>query len=210
MSIVNIVLSTERAVIATDTNAAYMATDQMTEEQRQGRHTFKMSVLPQIDAAMASRGDALLAAIVHLNLEIACPRDFDHAVQFIPALLTAAYLQATDSRKQAYGIEELPGAEVVFVGWSPSLKRFAAVHWVRRPEASVFTETRVDGMLLLPEIDRMEPVERPDTDAAMEALMRRQIDWAAKVCPQYPCGGRLLMTELTRGAINVRTIADLG
>lgn len=212
MSIANIVIEFERALIGVDTLAGYMAEGQhlMSEEMRQNRHAGKLSLFPQISSAMTHRGDGVLTGYARLNLENACPRDFDEAVQLMPIALDLAYTQAMAQRKERTGVESFPGAEVVLVGWSPSRRHFDAVRWIRRPDASEFTSEPVIRMLVTPEIDRVERVERPDTDAAMEALVRRQIEWARTEHPDYPpCGGKLLMAELKRDSITVRTIADL-
>lgn len=212
MSIANVVIEHDRALIGVDTLAGYMAGVKhvMSDDERRDRHSCKLALFPQISMAMTQRGDAFLVAIARLALDVECPRSFDHAAQLMPAILPAAYMQAMATRKQQFGIESFHGADVVLVGWSPSRLRFDSARWIRRPEDSVFTETRGDKALFLPEIDRIEPVEPPDTADKMETLMRRQVDWASREHPQFPCGGKLLMAELTRNAVNVRTIADLG
>ena len=212
MSIANIVIEKDRALIGVDTLVGYMAEGRhlLDEEvQYRGRHSGKLSLFPQINSAMTHRGDGLLTSLARLNLESSCPHDFDEAVEMMPSILSGAYTHATATRKQSTGIEAFPGAEVVLVGWSPRYSRFLAVRWCRYPGYDDFTESYVDKRLLLPEIDRVQEVQTPDTDAKMEALVRDQVIWAASEHPDLTCGGRLMMAELTQGAVNVRTIADL-
>ena len=212
MSIANIVIEFNRALIGVDTLAGYMsvADQHMSQDERRDRHSGKLSLFPQFSSAMTHRGDGLLTSLVRLNLEGACPHDFDEAVKMMPGILAQAYTQAMAHRKQHLGIDSFPGAEVVLVGWSPSRRLFNAVRWIRRPDAPEFTSEPVIRMLVTPEIDRVERVELPDTDARMEALVRRQMEWARTEHPDFPsCGGRLLMAELTRDAVTVRTIANL-
>lgn len=211
MSIANIVIEENRALIGVDTLAGYMqeARHLLDEVKYQARHSGKLSVFPQFSSAMTHRGDGLLTSFARLTLESECPYDFDDAVEMMPAILAAAYTNAMATRKQATGIETFPGAEIVLIGWSPRYSRFLAVRWCRYPEHDDFTETYIDKMLLLPEMERIQEVETPDTDAKMEALVRAQVAWAASEHPDLTCGGRLLMAELKRDSITVRTIANL-
>lgn len=211
MSIANIVIEKDRALIGVDTLAGYMQEGKhlLDEVKYRARHAGKLSVFPQFNAAMTHRGDGLLTSIVRLNLETECPYDFDDAVQMMPAILATAYTNALAARSQNVGIEAFAGAEIVLVGWSPHYSRFLAVRWCRYPEHDDFTETYIDKMLLLPEMERIQEVETPDTDAKMEALVRAQVAWAASEHPDLTCGGRLLMAEITRDSVSVRTIADL-
>ncbi|HCN70856.1 MAG TPA: hypothetical protein DIS96_03745 [Pusillimonas sp.] len=210
MSIANIVIEKDRALIGVDTLAGYMQEGRhlLNEVHYRARHAGKLTLFPQFDSAMTNRGDGLLTSIVRVGLETECPYDFDDAVEMMPGILSTAYTQATTHRKQL-GIEAFPGAEVVLVGWSPRNSRYLAVRWCRYPEYEDFTEKFFDDRLLLPDIDNLQQVETPDTDAKMEALVRDQVAWAASEHPNLTCGGRLVMAELTRGAVTVRTIADL-
>ena len=132
-------------------------------------------------------------------------------VQVMPEVLKAAFSQAMTYRAANLPDESLvkyPGADVMLVGWSPSIMRFEVARWIRREEDEDFAYTRIDSALLTPEIDRVERVETPTTPARMEAVARQQMKW---VNENYPgtCGGRLLLAELKRGEVNVRTIANL-
>lgn len=211
MSITNIVIEQDRALIGVDTLGGFMdqAASLMSEGERQDRHVCKFSLLPQISSAMTSRGDAWMTALVRQQLDLSLARSFDDAAHMMPAFLTAAYDQVMAIRKQQHSIDQFYGAEVVLVGWSPTAKRFEGMRWYRYPTDAAFIPKRLEKMGLFPEIDRIEAVEVPDTPAKMEAVARRQVAWARRDGKQYPCGGKLLMVELTRDAVNVRTIADL-
>jgi hypothetical protein len=213
MSIANIVVERDRALIGVDTLAAYMpgADAVMSEEERRDRHACKVSFLPQISCAVTGRGDHMLIAYVHFYLYVGAVRSFDHAVQAMPEALKTAFSQTMAWRAVNLPDESLvkfPGADVMLVGWSPSIMRFEAARWIRREEDEDFAHTRIDSALLTPEIDRVELVEAPDTPAKMEAVACQQMKW---VNENYPgtCGGRLLLAELKRGEVNVRTIANL-
>lgn len=211
MSIINIVVQKDRALIGADTLAGYMAEGSHLTggSEYRGRHAGKLSLLPQFNAALTHRGDGLLTSIARLSLETACPYDFDDAVEMMPPILREAYQQALIVREARTGINAFQGAEIALVGWSPHYSRFLAVRWQRYPTQQDFEEHYIDDMVLMPEIDRVQAVEAPDTDAKMEKLVREQLAWAQREHPEYTCGGRLLMAELRLGSQSVRELANL-
>lgn len=211
MSLANVVVSHDRALISVDTRAGFIegAQDLADAETFQNRHAAKLWLFPHLSMAMTQRGDGVLTATVRNLLERSLPNSFDDAVRLVPALLGFAYTDTVEPRKQALGIEDFPGAEIVLVGWSPCNLSFQAIRWRRYPADTDFIQSRVDKMLLLPEIDRIEPVDLPDTAEKMEAVARRQVKWVRQEHPSLACGGRLLVAELTRDAVTVRTITDL-
>lgn len=210
MSIVNIVIERDRALIGVDTLAAFMpeADAVMSEDERQDRHTGKVSFLPQINCAVTGRGDHLLIHHVHFQLAAGAVRGFDQAVQFMPELLAVAFSNAMTYRLMHVGEVTFPGADVVLVGWSSSLLRFEAMRWTRRTEAEEFVATRIERVLMLPEIDQIEEVETPDNPARMQALMRRQLAWVDREHPGN-AGGRLLLAELRHGETSVRDLGSI-
>ena len=213
MSMVNVVIERDRALIGVDTVAAFMGESKslMAAGECDDRHTCKLVLFPQISTAVTHRGDALLASVVRMQLDTACPNHFDHAAHLMPEFLLRAYAEATAYRKHHFGVESFPGSEVILVGWSPAAKRFIAVQWVRRPNDRAFVAYGVKEMLLLPEIDRVEQIETPDTAEKMAALMRRQILLTRQEFPEYAdaVGGRVMFAELSRDVANVRMVADL-
>ncbi|MCG2595969.1 hypothetical protein [Achromobacter insuavis] len=211
MSLANVVITHDRALISVDTAAGFMegAEQLMSERERTGQHSGKLWCFPHINMAMVTRGDGLLTTTTRTVLESALPSSFDDAIHMMPNMLEQAYAHVLAFREEKFGIESFPGAEVVLVGWSPCNLGFQAMRWRRYPADTDFIQSRVDKMLLLPEIDRIEPVDLPDTAEKMEAVARRQVKWARQEHPSLACGGRLLLAELTRDAVTVRTIADL-
>lgn len=211
MSIINIVIEQDRVLIGADTLAGFMEEGQrlLTEDQRRDKHTLKFSLFPHINMAMTHRGDGLVLTNARTLLESALPSSFDEAVGLMPWIMEQAYTLAMDARKAQHGMESFEGAEAVLVGWSSSKQRFAGARWRRYPEDAGFETLPVGDMLVMPEIDRIGPVETPNTPEKMEAVTRQQLAYVQRECPSYPCGGRLLLAELTRDAVTVRTIADL-
>jgi hypothetical protein len=211
MSIINIVIERDRVLIGADTLAGFMEEGQslLTEDQRRDKHTLKFSLFPHINMAMTHRGDGLVLTNVRTLLESALLSGFDEAVEYMPWIMEQAYTLAMDVRKAQHGMQTFEGAEAVLVGWSQSQQRFAGARWRRYPQGPAFEALPVGDVLVMPEIDRLGPVETPDTPEKMEAVTRQQLDYVRRECPSYPCGGRLLLAEMTRDAVTVRTIADL-
>jgi hypothetical protein len=212
MSIINIVIEQDRVLIGADTLAGFMAEGAhlISEDQRRDKHTLKFSVFPHINMAMTHRGDGLVLTNARTLLESSLPSSFDEAVKYMPWIMEQAYTLAMDARKSQHDMHTFEGAEAVLVGWSPSMQRFAGARWRRYPQDTAFEALPVGQVLVMPEIDRIGPVETPNTPERMEAVTRQQLAYVRRECPSYPCGGRLLLTELTRNAVTVRTIADLG
>jgi hypothetical protein len=175
---------------------------------RGGLHAPKMAHLPHINAIAAHRGDALLANIVVSALFIGMPQSFDDAVKAMPEIQAHAYAQATAHRKQQFGIEHFHGSELFLFGWSDALNRMEGVRWVRWPHDKGFNASPVNNPLILPdaEWEHTPPAETPEQ---FERIARDQVAYVRRKHPGYNCGGRLLLAELTRDTLSIRTIADL-
>jgi hypothetical protein len=210
MTICNVFIGRDRALIGTDSLAAFMeqGKDLLPESERRNRHTSKFWLYPHASMVLSGRGDVMLAAMVRLHMDLASVRDFDHAVKLMPEILAGSYQAAMAQRKQSTGVEMFPGADIILVGRSPSMLRFEGWRWSRRAEDAGFTASRIDTWLDLPEVHNIERVVLPNTPERMEALARAQMAWANENYPGM-CGGNLIIAELTLGAIDVRTIANL-
>lgn len=185
------------------------AAQHLGSDSLQEKHAGKLALFPHINMAMTQRGDGLLTGTVRAMLEMALPDSFDDAVRLMPALLEQAQNDAMAFRQERLGVESFPGAEMALVGWSPTRRGFAAARWRRYPDDPTFVRGGIQRMLLTPEVERLEPVEAPDTAEKMVAIARRQVAWVRQEHPSLPCGSRLLLAELTRGTVTARTIADL-
>jgi len=165
--------------------------------------------IAHINAIVAHRGDFLLSNIAVSALHLAMPQTFDAAAEVMPQLLAHAFVQATAIRKQQLGADQFHGAEIVLVGWSDALKRMEGVRWVRWAHDKGFNASPVGKSLMLPDAEWKQTPDAPDTAERMEAIARDQVAYVRRNHPGYNCGGRLLLAELTRDSLSVRTIADL-
>lgn len=173
-----------------------------------GVHSSKMAHLVHINTIMVHRGDGLLANIVLSGLHMAHPQSFDAAVGMMSELAANAFAQACAVRKQMLGIDHFHGSELFLFGWSDALNRMDGVRWVRWPHDKGFTASPANNPLLLPDVE-WEHTPEAGTPEQFERIARDQVAYVRRKHTGYNCGGRLLLAELTRDAMSVRTIADL-
>lgn len=214
MSLINIYMEHDRALIGFDTLSSAMAlppaagVDAALARFNAGVHMSKCAFLAHANVAIAHRGDAMLAVGVCSAVQLNFLSDFDAIAEAMPQLLAQAYAQVTTYRKQ-FGVEQFPGAEVILVGWSHALNRMEAVRWLRWPTDQSFKASPVGKALLLPDAEWEQTPDVPDSAEQMERIARDQVAYVRAKHAGYNCGGRLLLAELTRDALSIRTIADL-
>ena len=215
MSIANIVVARDKALIGFDTKSAFMATPvsggfaAALKLAEGGAHTSKCMFLPHANVAMPTLGDNLLANYAFSMLQLRPDLvDLDKMAEAMPEILAEAHRQAVFIRKQQWGTDKFPGSTVFLVGWSNALGRMECVRWTRWPADSAFKAEQVRHVSLNPETGNEH--DTPFTDADMEALAREQVAYARGLpSAEYDCGGQLLVAELTRDTLNVRTVANL-
>jgi hypothetical protein len=214
LSIANIVVARDKALIGFDTKSAFMATPvsggfaAALKLAEGGAHTSKCMFLPHANVAMPTLGDNLLATVVFERLQLRPDLiDLDGMVQAMPEILATAY-DGVMAQRQALGITQFPGSAIFLVGWSNALGRMECVRWTRWPDDSAFKAEQVRHESINPDTGRKYDV--PITDAEMEKIAREQVAYARGLpSAEYDCGGRLLVAELTRDTLNVRTVANL-
>lgn len=217
MSLVNIFMERDRALISVDTLSSSMGAPAVLSGSvadalariAEGIHAGKCAYLPHIGTAMAHRGDYLFASAVFSGLQLAMPKDFDVATEIMPGILAQTFAQASEFRRRQLGSDMFAGAEIVLVGWSPALNRMEGVRWVRWPGDNGFAAHPIGKVLLLPDAEWEQPPGIPDTPEAFERIARSQVAYVRANHAHLNCGGRLLLAEVTRDNLTVRTIADL-
>jgi len=215
LSIANIVVARDKALIGFDTKSAFMATPvsggfaAALKLAEGGAHTSKCMFLPHANVAMPTLGDNLLANYAFSMLQLRPDLvDLDKMAEAMPEILAEAHRQAVFIRKQQWGTDKFPGSTVFLVGWSNALGRMECVRWTRWPDDSAFKAEQVRHESINPDTGRKYDV--PITDAEMEKIAREQVTYARDLpSAEYDCGGRLLVAELTRDTLNVRTVANL-
>lgn len=207
MSLVNVVLEQDRAIVGFDTLSGMV---QGFEHLLQCEvHASKAVYMPHARAMLAHRGEALMAIMAHEALQIAALQGFDEMAEAMPHILAATFVQFCEFRKHQLGREHFEGSEIILVGWSNALERMQAIRWTRYPEDKGFSVASVGKCVFLPDAEWPAQPSATGTPEQMEAIARDQVAWVRKNRPGFNCGGRLLLAELTRDACSVRVVADL-
>ena len=214
MSIANIVVGNDKALIAFDTKPAFIPIpaanlEAATQIATQEMAVSKCGFLVHANVAMPTLGDSLLANYAFSMLQLQ-PNlvTLDKMAEAMPEILAEAHRQAVFIRKQQWGVDKFPGSAVFLVGWSNALNRMECVRWTRWANDSAFKAEPVRPVSINP--DTGSKYDVPITDAEMGKIAREQIAYARGLQNgEYDCGGRLLVAELTRDTLNVRTIANL-
>lgn len=184
MSIVNVWSDDLHALICVDTWADARGAD------FSGRVS-KLHYLSHLNIAMGVRGRTLaghlaLVLITGMNVE-----SFDElrgrAPLFQERLRTAMAVQPDAPNLSCEGLE------LVLVGWSDELQRFAAM-LTTRPEHGDFS-SQLMGTIAAPGLSEWPPLE--GTTESLAAMARRQLVWARNGAADG-FGGDLIFAELTR------------
>lgn len=210
MSIANITIERDRALIAFDTKGGLMQIPAAQQFKDAPLAATKAYFLPHANTVMATLGDAMFATYVYMNLALSLAPDFDHLVEVMPQVFGNAYTATLQSRKLLFGVDvPFPGSALMLVGWSKAIARMTCVRWSRWPGDKVFTPTHIGESSINPEIEVMPDV--PHDAGAMATVARAQVESMRRRFPkgEYVVGGNLLLTELTRDTCTTRVIADL-
>jgi hypothetical protein len=200
MSILNCSVSERRALVAVDTHV-----------QKNGgasTHGPKLFVVPHANLVLAVRGDVIFGNELAGHLHLGPVADFDEAAAVMPSLLDHAFAAYSRLRKE-HGDVPWSGSEIALVGWSKRAARMQGIRWESWPGDQLFKVTPIEPWSLSPNASWPELPAAPDTAAKMEALARDQLRFIRTHFPGAAIGGRLLVAEITRDAVNVRTVADL-
>ena len=203
MSILNVWVSPDRALVAVDTHTFTAGPDRV----ERLIETSKMLVLPHANMVMAMRGDGLLLSemftIAHRSaLEVDVPVLLSSLVELAE---TAKARLERDS--PSYKFRE---AEIVVVGWSPMHERIVGgvchrLHGQERFEYAVIEPWRIG-----PDANWQSPPDSPDTPAKMVTLARDQVRFMRAAFPESAIGGRLLVAEVTPDSCRAWTQCELG
>lgn len=215
MSILNVVWSPSRVMVAVDTDCAQ--TPGLPNLLGPAPHgpVCKMVTMPAFGAVLAARGPVafLPAAVAGAMLCGAVEGGgFDSLLARLPVIADGAHASCVDAVKKGGGRAELVASyELTAVGWSDSRGRMAAVtHW-RYSDGEgqqVFELDQDWPAALAPRFDHEWEHDPPRTSAAMFALARLQVEEARAKGPAGT-GGHLLLATVTRDSTTVTDLGDL-
>lgn len=201
MTIVNVAIRHDRAIVAVDTQTIAKLDDDFPEFDST-RDVSKMIPLVHANTVFAVRGSlAWLPIAFGQMFTMALENGIDDVASVLPSLLNA--VSADPSIPAA--VSEGP-QEVWAVGWSKKRGCPRGIVCIRQPDATF--EVHEVGEAVAPELESdIPPMWQPEQ---MAALARRQVAMQRERFPGAPIGGRLLQAEITATGMTIREVCDLG
>ena len=205
MSILNVWRTPERVRVCVDTEAYDLITGLRFQMA-------KVYAFPHANMLIAGRGIGQFTAAFAAGIEQIASLDFDKMLDGFKEMLEAAHAGVPAYVRAAL---ESMGCEMLLAGWSQREGRLLA-HVFQRSAGvgGVFVprnvEQGVQPWLLAPHADLGWNFGVPESDEDLLITARYQVTWHRRNAPGAPIGGSLVLAELTRDAVTVRTIGDLG
>lgn len=205
MTILNLWVTPERAVVATDTVGL------MPGGVR--REISKMFPILHCNALIAGRGhiDITLAVLQQL---VTIPGDFDGMAERTPETIERTIVNMRTYAKTQGIAMEIGYQSTILVGWSEKVNGMACTLFDYHPGKGV--EVKEKKHFFAPGMDLDADAQESQnqlalmaTPTGMEQLARRQIAWAAKTGQSQHFGGRLLIAELTKERVTVQASTAL-
>lgn len=209
MSVLNIIVSHDRAWVAVDTAGTDACTGNALEVS-------KMVPLVHASLVLAARG----ATTVMHNLAAWCmsldrTADFDLLAGFPPGWMDEFHTHLASQVRAQTGRE--PAAqetEIVIVGWSASQQRMALLAF-RRGAGMDSYQVQTPDIYIAPwpgdeAMNRLAEITVPNMAEYMRVVSDEQMAWSKHTNQVGPIGGRLLIAEVTRDAITIRDAGAIG
>lgn len=205
MSLLNIWLSPERALVGIDTQGV--------QPDGNKRPVSKCFYLAHSNLLIAGRGLPLFSRFV-FDLCHFHSIDYDDAVENIEQILVRAS-EMLESAAAHEGVAEkvdLVGQQVALIGWSDARNAFFATMRTRFEAKGKFVETPIQPWVASPyDAAWGDPPECDmGTAIGMETMARWQVNKGRSAfSADVALGGRLLLAELTVSGATIRTQCDL-
>lgn len=197
MSIVNISISNERALVCCDTACQYG------EDPNDRGHMSKMVILQGMNGVLAYRGERSMFERIFMRVLFGRePESFDDLVARMPSIIdtvSSGDLPAIDLTLELYA-----------VAWSPSRARMAGAAYVIDAQGALI-DAQVDTWQCAtsPEVpDDPDPVIASPT--AMRAHAEKQVAYGASEHGGLPIGGNFFLAEVMPGRVIVASAGMLG
>lgn len=198
LSIVNITMGKERALIGCDTACCYDAPD----GKRLGQMS-KLLVLQGMGVVMAFRGQRhMFHQIVNRSLFDNEPDCFDSLVDQLPAIIN-------DAKPHYVAFEFESNLELYVVGWSHRFEKITGASYQIDPDG-ILKASNIDTWRysVAPEVPE-DPLPVLDTHEKMFAYAQRQTAMHKADDPEAVIGGRYFIADVTREQILVSFAGDL-
>jgi len=196
MSILNVLLTPEKLLVAVDT----LAEDAMTGKPSSGA---KLLLIPQHNVVMATRGSAqFFLRLYELSLQASFRADFTMEqlmaeLGLVIEQLWPNYVAAAD---QAGIPRDQLHTEIVLGGWSPKNGRMMATAYAKSANGEQVIAQALEGGLASPGDPLRGKPASFDMAAVLEAG-RLQAVYLNQALGRPVAGGRLLVADLTRDSM---------
>jgi len=197
VSIVNISISNERALVCCDTACQYG------DDPNDRGHMSKMVILQGMNGVLAYRGERSMFERIFMRVLFGRePESFDDLVARMPSIIdtvSSGDLPAIDLTLELYA-----------VAWSPSRARMAGAAYVIDAQGALI-DAQVDTWQCAtsPEVpDDPDPVIASPT--AMRAHAEKQVAYGASEHGGLPIGGNFFLAEVMPGRVIVASMGMLG
>lgn len=205
MSLMNVWIFPHRAkaLVAVDTEYG----SRVGEGAYTYREGSKMVALPHSNVIIAGRGiNSFLGAVISLQIQMA--GTFDEIEASMPTHLKGA-MDIMEANKAAFAsMGSIYAQEIAVVGFSQSRGRMHCKTYLSADEQG-FTANDIDEAHYSPWHPSWGEPIRVDTVEHAKFMSTVQSDNANIMQPDEPCGGRLLLAELTRDECRISTAATL-
>lgn len=207
MSLVNIHLQPNRALVAVDTEVMYA---------KGGGYGpgAKMALLPHANSLLAIRGINIVLGMAHFNAVLAGLATFDAMEEAMPGYLTMGLSYLESDAQALFGKPALEAGafdqELYLVGHSDRRGRMCALVFSSKgsKDVNVFELEERDAHFAPWTEAWGEPIE-PDTPERMRFISVVQVENGGAMQPDAPLGGRLLLCELTKDEAKFSSLGEL-
>lgn len=201
MSLINVWLSPERALIACDTEAKKSQTGQFFEAS-------KMLFLPHAGTIFALRGNNVVLTTLYVLASQEDVVGFDALCRALPLLLTRTWQFVGPLLTSSLPAERVHKQELIVCGHSRAARRICCKLFRLGGPQIGFEESDVEdpGYVGCWDLSWGNPPQAVGTIAAMASLAQTQVANSLVRYPNEAIGGRLLVAELTANKVEFSTI----
>lgn len=213
MSLLNIVWSPDRVLVAVDTQV-YAPLPSPDAPHDGPCEAQKMLHLPAAGTVLACRGSAAMLIFVSMDLMLKStgkPATMDTLLKLLPgAAMVAHGFCLADAKKAGNMAHAQLGYEVALAGWSPSRSRMVALVVYLSGPGAAQQSCELDADMPTWLVPSWEDVPEPDPTSAdqLMALARRQVARTRELGDRG-FGGRLICADMTRERVDVRELGTL-
>lgn len=195
MSLINIFLTSQKAIIAVDSQGYDAINGEFV-------NMGKMHHFPHMNVVMAGRGDQSLTLVLYTMLsQTYAANSFDSLAAILPEKFKATHqaLNAGRVLPDALDRSTFDNQEILLVGWSEQEKRMRAFVFSQKDPADGIGVIEVEEPgYMIPWEDRWGEPPEGESPLDIVNLAREQTKNAKRDDPSVAMGGLILLAELTR------------